>query len=179
MLVKTDAIKRRETCTEDLINGSGSKDGSLLAESDKLRQQGNHFYSLGLYSQASMIYSEAIDLQPENAVLYCSRSMAYLKQEMPSEALADAEKSLAIDSSAENIKAYWRKAQALFDLQFLEGSEATAQAGMELQAGSSHLTRVRRKAREATALSAWLGVSGLGRSRMVLRGDSALPRMAK
>ena len=163
VLVKTDAIKRRETCAEDLINGSGLKDGSLMAEPDRLRQQGNHFYSLGLYSQASMIYSEAIDLQPENAVLYCSRSVAYLKQEMPSEALADAEKSLAIDSSAENIKAYWRKAQALFDLQFLEGSEATAQAGMELQAGNSHLNRVRRKAREAIALKRLAGGEWAGK----------------
>merc|ERR1719203_924598 len=123
-----------------------------MANSDKLKKQGNDFFSLGLYSQASMLYSEAIELQPENAVLYCNRSMAYLKQDMPLEALEDAKKSLQIDSSKENIKAYWRKAQALLDLERLEESEEVADEGLALQANNDHINRVRRKAREAFAL---------------------------
>eukprot|EP00405_Crypthecodinium_cohnii_P015831 CAMPEP_0206450668 /NCGR_PEP_ID=MMETSP0324_2-20121206/18870_1 /ASSEMBLY_ACC=CAM_ASM_000836 /TAXON_ID=2866 /ORGANISM="Crypthecodinium cohnii, Strain Seligo" /LENGTH=433 /DNA_ID=CAMNT_0053920377 /DNA_START=113 /DNA_END=1411 /DNA_ORIENTATION=- len=122
------------------------------AESDKLKEQGNNFFKLGLYMQASMMYSEALELQPDNAVLYCNRAMAYLKQEMVPEALADAEKSLEIDGSVENIKAYWRKSQALLDLGHLEESEAVADEGLALQAGNQHLNRVRRKARELSTM---------------------------
>mmetsp|Transcript_13125 Transcript_13125/g.25342 ORF Transcript_13125/g.25342 Transcript_13125/m.25342 type:complete len:459 (-) Transcript_13125:81-1457(-) len=123
-----------------------------MADSDKLKKQGNDFFSLGLYSQASLLYSEAIELQPENAVLYCNRSMAYLKQDMPLEALEDAEKSLEIDNSLVNIKAHWRKAQALHDMSRWEESVAAAETGMVLQPGNAHLNRIRKKARESVAL---------------------------
>lgn len=118
-------------------------------ESEKLKTQGNHFFSLGLYMQASMMYSEALELQPKNAILYCNRSMAYLKQDMATEALADAEKSLEIDSTETNIKAYWRKAQALLDLARFEDAETAADVGIALQHSNQHLSKVRRKAREA------------------------------
>lgn len=124
----------------------------VQAESEKIKTQGNNFFKLGLYMQASMMYSEAIELQPDSAVLYCNRAMAYLKQDMPHEALVDAEKSLEIDTSVENIKAYWRQAQALLDLDRLEESEAAADAGIALQGGNQHLNRVRRKAREAATM---------------------------
>jgi len=123
-----------------------------MADSDKLKKQGNDFFSMGLYSQASMLYSEAIELQPENAVLYCNRSMAYLKQDMPLEAVEDAEKSLEFDNSLDNIKAHWRKAQALHDLVRWEESVAAAETGMVLQPGNTHLNRIRKRSREAIAM---------------------------
>jgi len=122
------------------------------ADSEKLKKQGNNFFAVGCYSQAAMIYTEAIDLQPDNAVLYCNRAMAYLKQGMPEKALEDADLSLKIDFRVENIKAYWRKAQALLDLQREEESEAVADEGLALQPGNNHLNVVRRKAREAVHL---------------------------
>mmetsp|Transcript_69089 Transcript_69089/g.202288 ORF Transcript_69089/g.202288 Transcript_69089/m.202288 type:complete len:459 (-) Transcript_69089:34-1410(-) len=134
----------------------------ILAESDKLKTQGNQFFQLGCYVQASMIYSEALELQPDSAVLYCNRSMAYLKQDMPDEALADAEKSLEIDASVENIKAYWRKSQSLLELERPEDAEAAADEGMSLQGGNAHLNRVRRKAREAIALKLLVGGEWVG-----------------
>mmetsp|Transcript_694 Transcript_694/g.2010 ORF Transcript_694/g.2010 Transcript_694/m.2010 type:complete len:463 (-) Transcript_694:64-1452(-) len=127
------------------------------AESDKLKAQGNQFFSLGLYMQASKMYSEAIELQPENAVLYCNRAMAYLKQDMAADALADAEKSLEIDSTETNIKAYWRKAQALLDLRRYEESEEAADTGISMQASNKHLNQVRRKAREFSTLLRLVG----------------------
>jgi len=104
-----------------------------------------------------MMYSEAIELQPDNAVLYCNRAMAYLKQDMPHEALEDAEHSLGLDASEANIKAYWRKAQALFDLGRSQEAEEAADAGLALQRGNQHLNRLRRKAREAIALQQLCG----------------------
>lgn len=134
----------------------------ILAESDKLKTQGNQFFQLGCYMQAAMIYSEALELQPDSAVLYCNRAMAYLKQDMPNEALADAEKSLEVDASVENIKAYWRKAQSLLELERPEDAEAAAEEGMLLQGGNAHLNRVRRKAREVIATKLLVGGEWVG-----------------
>lgn len=150
------------------------------ADSEKLKSQGNQFFSLGLYEQASMMYSEALDLQPKNAVLFCNRSMAYLKLGLADQALEDAEKSLAIDSEASNIKAYWRKAQALLDLQKPEEAEEASNVGLELQPANGHLNSVRRKAREAHVmrrLSAfeWVGKLEQGvEKRMVFNADGTL-----
>merc|ERR1719359_2841926 len=78
--------------------------------------------------------------------------MAYLKQDMADLALADAIKSLEIDSTIDNIKAYWRKAQALLDLNRFEEAEAAAGVGLELHGRNPHLNKVRRKAREAIVI---------------------------
>jgi len=80
------------------------------------------------------------------------------KQDLPEPALADAEKSLELDSAASNIKAYWRKAQALLDLGRYEESEKTSDVGLTLEPANQHLNVVRRKAREASVmrrLCAW------------------------
>lgn len=131
--------------------------------SDKLREQGNSFFSLGCYEQASIIYSEAINLRPDYAVLYCNRAMAYLKMGLADQALDDAEKSLIIDHEATNIKAYWRKAQALLDLDRSEDAEMAADDGLALAPANSHLNTVRRKAREASILRRLVGCDWVGK----------------
>lgn len=121
-------------------------------DSERLKQQGNQFFALGCFEQASLLYSEAMELQPRNPVLYCNRAMTYLKQGLVDEALADAETSLELDSSASNIKAHWRKAQALLELERSEEAEAAADLGLSIQPANTHLNGVRRKAREATTM---------------------------
>ncbi|CAE7861139.1 SLC4A10, partial [Symbiodinium microadriaticum] len=59
--------------------------------------------------------------------------MAYLKQGMSEEALADADRSLELDFSKENIKAFWRRAQALLDMGLHERAEDAANAGIAVQ----------------------------------------------
>jgi len=144
------------------FDGIKREHDSQIADSEKMKQQANGFFQLGLYQQASLMYSDAIELNPENHVLYCNRSMAYLKLGFADQALQDAEKSLALDSAVSNIKAYWRKAQALLDLERFEESEAASDIGLGMQPANQHLNTVRRKAREQTVLriladSEWLG----------------------
>merc|ERR1719262_1047935 len=98
------------------------------------------------------MYSDAIDLQPHNKVLYCNRSMAYLKQDMPELALKDALTSLQIDDTVDNIKSYWRKAQALLDMGRYDEAEEAASEGLELHGRNPHLNKIRRKAREACVI---------------------------
>jgi len=145
------------------LDSMRSKQEGLESNADKLKSQGNQFFQLGLFSQASMMYSEALDLQPENTVLLNNRAMAYLKQGMSEEALADADRSLELDPSKENIKAFWRRAQALLDMGLHEKAEDAASAGIAVQANNTHLARVRRKAREAIALRRLCGVDWVGK----------------
>lgn len=128
------------------------KEHEGTSESENLKAHGNNFFALGCYVQAGVFYSEAIELQPLNPILYSNRSMAYLKQGLADEALADAESSLRLDASKDNIKAYWRQAQALLDLKRYAQAEAAADAGLALQASSPHLNQVRKEAREALLL---------------------------
>mmetsp|Transcript_63790 Transcript_63790/g.118507 ORF Transcript_63790/g.118507 Transcript_63790/m.118507 type:complete len:520 (+) Transcript_63790:68-1627(+) len=149
------------------------------SKAESLKQQGNNLFSLDCFAQAAIMYSEAIELQPKNAVLYCNRSMAYLKQEMPDEALQDAEKSLELDSSVENIKAYWRKSQALLDLNRIDEAEAAADDGILLQPGNQHLNKVRRKAREARVLQQlsngqWVGSQNGMERKMLFNADGSM-----
>jgi len=129
----------------------GAQEG-MTSESESFKKQGNAYFTFGCYSQATIMYSEALELQPHNHVLFCNRSMAYLKQDMPEMALADAETSLEIEFSVDNIKAYWRQAQALLDLDRFEESEAAADAGIALQPHNPQINKVRRKAREASVV---------------------------
>eukprot|EP00913_Durusdinium_trenchii_P004563 g4238.t1 len=144
------------------LDGMRAKEEAHQSKADEMKSQGNQFFQLGLYSQASMMYSEALELQPQNTVLWNNRAMAYLKQEMFHEALEDADHSLSLDQSKENIKAYWRRAQALFDLDRFEDAEDAASAGIAVQASNQHLSRVRRKAREAMALRRLCDVKWVG-----------------
>ncbi|CAJ1460462.1 unnamed protein product, partial [Effrenium voratum] len=140
------------------LDGMRAKQEGTETQCNSLKSQGNQFFSLGLFMQAAMMYSEALDLQPENTVLLNNRAMAYLKQGMADEAIADADRSLDLDRSNENIKAFWRRAQALLDLERYKEAELAADAGIAVQANNQHLARVRRKAREATAQRRLCGV---------------------
>lgn len=144
------------------LDGMRAKEEGQQSQADSMKSQGNQFFQLGCYVQASMMYSEALELQPSNTVLLNNRAMAYLKQAMFQEALVDANHSLSLDQSKENIKAYWRKAQALLDLDRYEDAEEAADAGIAVQANNQHLSRVRRKAREAMALRRLCGIQWAG-----------------
>jgi hypothetical protein len=144
----------------------GEQEG-MVSESESFKKQGNAYFTFGCYSQATIMYSEALDLQPHSAVLYCNRAMAYLKQDLADLALKDACRSLEIDSTLDNIKAYWRKAQALLDLKRYEEAVAAAGEGLELHGRNPHLNKVRRKAREANTVDQlmagdWVGTTNHG-----------------
>lgn len=66
------------------------------------------FFSEKDYENAIKYYSEALDLNPSNAIYYSNRSLAYLRTECYGYALADATKALEIDKNY--IKGYYRRA---------------------------------------------------------------------
>lgn len=60
------------------------------------------------YENAIKFYSQAIELNPSNAIYYGNRSLAYLRTECYGYALADATRAIEMDKKY--IKGYYRRA---------------------------------------------------------------------
>ncbi|XP_033832354.1 serine/threonine-protein phosphatase 5 [Periophthalmus magnuspinnatus] len=80
----------------------GSNDAELLKE------KANKYFKEKDYENAIKYYTEALELNPSNAIYYSNRSLAYLRTECYGYALADATKALEIDKNY--IKGYYRRA---------------------------------------------------------------------
>ena len=89
---------------------SSSAEQSALA----LKDAGNVELQKGHYLQAIQLYSEGLELSPQNAVLLSNRALSYLKIENYGLALQDADAAIASDG--QYAKAYYRRASANFAL---------------------------------------------------------------
>lgn len=96
-------------------NGGGSpgrppQEGELGAveRAELLKTQANDYFKAKDYENAVKYYTQAIELNPNNAIYYGNRSLAYLRTECYGYALADATKSIELDKKY--IKGYYRRA---------------------------------------------------------------------
>lgn len=80
-----------------------------------MKERGNAALTAGKFDEAIQAYSEAINLDESNHVLYSNRSAAYLKAGRFQDALNDAEKTIQINAGW--AKGYSRKGAALFALE--------------------------------------------------------------
>ena len=76
------------------------------AAAEKLKAAGNAHMSAKKYDEAVKAYTDAIALDPTNAVFYSNRAAAYSSMGEHSSAVGDAEKAIEVDSSF--VKAYHR-----------------------------------------------------------------------
>ncbi|XP_063231189.1 serine/threonine-protein phosphatase 5-like [Bacillus rossius redtenbacheri] len=81
---------------------------------EKLKNEANEYFKKQDYEKAIQLYSEAIELNPNVAVYYGNRSIAYLKTECFGYALNDASRAIELDSGY--VKGYYRRAAALMSL---------------------------------------------------------------
>lgn len=77
---------------------------------DKLKNEGNALFAQGKYGTAALKYTEAIELDESNAILYANRAQCRLKLEMYLDAANDATK--AVDLNPAYPKAWARLATA-------------------------------------------------------------------
>ncbi|XP_069758538.1 protein unc-45 homolog A-like [Narcine bancroftii] len=94
----------------------------------RLREDGNAHFKLGDYETALSCYTQAIELSPELAeltVLRRNRAACYLKLEQYSKAEADASK--VIEADGKDVKALFRRSQALQELGRLDQAFADIQ----------------------------------------------------
>ncbi|KAG2813092.1 hypothetical protein PC116_g13660 [Phytophthora cactorum] len=100
----------------------GSFDASAADQAEALRQQGNASFKRRQFQEAKELYTQAIQLQNGNHLLFGNRSAACHQLKEYEEALKDAE--MAIKLSPKWTKGYLRKAAACESLQ--DRDEATA-----------------------------------------------------
>ena len=62
----------------------------------QLKTQGNEALAQNKLDEAIQLYTEAIELDPDNHILYSNRSAAYAKAEKYELALTDAEKTVEL-----------------------------------------------------------------------------------
>uniref|UniRef100_A0A8C5T051 Unc-45 myosin chaperone B n=1 Tax=Malurus cyaneus samueli TaxID=2593467 RepID=A0A8C5T051_9PASS len=94
----------------------------------QLKEEGNKYFQASDYEKALQSYSQAIKLNKDKAlqaVLYRNRSACFLKKEEYAKAASDA--SRAIDINASDIKALYRRSQALEKLGKLDQAFKDAQ----------------------------------------------------
>ncbi|OQR93695.1 hypothetical protein THRCLA_08369 [Thraustotheca clavata] len=95
-----------------------------MADDAKLR--GNRFFSDGEYEKAAEAFTQAIALDPSNAIYYSNRSGAYLKLNRGSDAVKDAKK--CIELRPEWPKGYSRLGTALYYMKkYVEAKNAYEQ----------------------------------------------------
>ncbi|XP_065216869.1 serine/threonine-protein phosphatase 5 [Planococcus citri] len=83
-------------------------------EAEKIKESANEYFKKQMYDEAITMYSKAISLNPNVAVYYGNRSLAYLKTECFGYALSDATKAIELDKNY--IKGYYRRAAANMSL---------------------------------------------------------------
>ncbi|XP_023949750.1 stress-induced-phosphoprotein 1 [Bicyclus anynana] len=122
-----------------------------MEQVNKLKERGNAALSSGKYAEAIKYYTMAIELDPENHVLYSNRSAAYAKAENYSAALEDANKTVSLNPKWS--KGYSRKGSALAYLGKHEESIAAYEKGLEFEPDNqqlaSGLEEVKKQAEEA------------------------------
>jgi len=95
------------------------------------------------------LYTQALELDPNNALLYADRAQAHIKLDSFTEAVADATKAIQLDPSMS--KAYFRKGTACMKLEEYQTAKAALEAGAALVPGDNRFTKLIKECDERIA----------------------------
>uniref|UniRef100_A0A8C5APR1 Protein unc-45 homolog B n=1 Tax=Gadus morhua TaxID=8049 RepID=A0A8C5APR1_GADMO len=129
--------------------------GADMAEANQLKDEGNAYFQSGEIDKAIESYTQAIKLCKDKkvlAIIYRNRSACYLKKENYTTAASDA--SRAIDVDAADIKALYRRCQALEKLGKLDMAFKDVQRCATIEPkNKTFLDTLRRLGRHTTILA--------------------------
>nr|CAH7713545.1 unnamed protein product [Callosobruchus chinensis] len=108
-----------------------------------LKDKGNKALAENNTEEAIKCYSEAINLDSNNAVLFSNRSAAFAKANKYEEALKDAEK--AVELKPDWSKAYSRKGAALSYLGKFDDAISTYEKGLQIDPNNQHTKAARNR----------------------------------
>lgn len=115
---KADKIEKIEVAEIDKVDETSIEnmpsDAAQLEDIEKYKCGGNDAFKAGSFAEAIKLYTKAIELSPDSHVLYSNRSGALAALGKYEQALADAERCVAL--SADWCKGHTRKASALHGL---------------------------------------------------------------
>ena len=166
--VEMDTDLRYEITLVDFTKG---KETWELEKSEKvdaalrLKTQGNNLFKLGRINPATLRYTEALELikyetslegdlqQSADAIrLSCNLNMAACKLKTQDYAEAKEACDEALQLDAMNVKAMYRRGQALFQMANFEEAMANVQQGLQVDSSNANLKvlgqNIRRKLRE-------------------------------
>lgn len=94
----------------------------------QLKDEGNVAFGEEKWDEAIALFTQAIEIDPDNEIFYSNRSAAYMKVDSISKALHDAEK--AIELNPNFVKGYNRLGVALQGLKRFDQAVDTFMKGM-------------------------------------------------
>ena len=109
----------------------GNIESSKISAAEGAKQIGNEAFRSGRYEDAIRRYSEAIYLNPKEAIYYSNRAMAHLKLGNYSDAEMDCDAALEIDNYL--VKAWLRRGTARMAMGMLEEARSDYQRVLELE----------------------------------------------
>jgi len=92
-----------------------SSDPNAEEKALKLKEEGNQYLMAGKFIEAIKCYSDALEFQPNSAILRSNRAQAFIKVENYGLALQDAD--YAIEHDPEYAKGYYRRGSANYALE--------------------------------------------------------------
>lgn len=114
---------------------------------DELKAKGNAAFSAGNFEEAIKFFSDAIDVDPTNHVLYSNRSAAKASLQQYEGALEDAKK--CVELSPKWAKGYSRLGAAYFGLKQWDDAVAAYDSGLEHDPDSEQLKTAKGEAEAA------------------------------
>jgi len=124
-------------------------------EAEEQKKRGNEAFVAKKYDEAIDYYNKAIQLTPDNAILYSNRSACYAGKGLWQESFTDAKICLEKDKGF--VKGYFRLATAQAELKQYDDAIATLQDGLSIEPGNElflkQIRLVRAKASAAATTS--------------------------
>eukprot|EP00287_Rhodomonas_sp_CCMP768_P005404 CAMPEP_0196724084 /NCGR_PEP_ID=MMETSP1091-20130531/6096_1 /TAXON_ID=302021 /ORGANISM="Rhodomonas sp., Strain CCMP768" /LENGTH=498 /DNA_ID=CAMNT_0042066179 /DNA_START=60 /DNA_END=1556 /DNA_ORIENTATION=- len=105
-----------------------------VAKSEELKQKANAQFQEGHLNEAIELYTEAIDNNHKNHILYANRAFCHVKLENYGSAIIDATEAITLDPTY--IKGYYRRGTAYLALHKLKQAKADFREAVKIEPGN-------------------------------------------